>query len=246
MSFERVNLASRRGFLSASASITAFVIAGLPQRAMAERPALKIGIIGAGRIGGELGKLWADAGYQVMLSARDLGPVKELAAKIGPNARVGTPAEAAAFGDVVLISVPYAALPQIGKDYGSELKGKVVLDTCNPYRDRDGDMVKDALEKGTGVMDPKYLPGTKLVRAFNSITYTALAREAHRSGEPVGIELAADDGRALDIAKQLVIAAGFAPVVVGKLSAAKRFDVGTAVYPKALTARQIRTVLDLK
>src|ERR1700744_6177139 len=74
-------------------------------------PKPKIGFIGAGRIGGTLAKLWTDAGYQVMLSARDLGPVKELAAQLGRNATVGTPAEAAAWGDVVVISVPYGALP---------------------------------------------------------------------------------------------------------------------------------------
>jgi len=206
----------------------------------------KIGFIGAGRIGGTLAKLWTQAGYQVKLSARDLGPVKELAAQLGPNASVGTPAEAAAWGDVVVVTVPYGALPQVGHDYAAQLKGKVVLDTCNPNPKRDGDMTKDALEKGTGVMDPIYLPGTRLVRAFNAISFTALASEAHRAGEPVGIELAADDARALAIAKQLVTDAGFEPVVVGGLATAKSFDTGTPVYPKALPASQVRTMLGLK
>jgi predicted dinucleotide-binding enzyme len=233
----------RRQLLFAGAAVA--ICATLPGNAMAQTKP-KIGIIGAGRIGGTLAKLWVQAGYQVMMSARDLVPVQKLAAQLGANAKVGTPAEAAAWGDVVVVSVPYGALPQIGRDYAAQLKGKVVLDTCNPYLERDGDMAKEALDKGTGVMDPAYLPGTRLVRAFNAINYGALASEAHRAGEPIGIELAGDDARALDIAKQLVTDAGFEPVVVGSLATAKRFDHGSAIYPKTLPASEMRTILGLK
>lgn len=223
---------------------TAMLAMGRAAASAQDKP--KIGIIGAGHIGGTLGRLWTQAGYKVMLSARNLGPVRQLAAQLGPNASVGTPAQAAAWGDVVVVSVPYGALPQVGRDYAAQLKGKVVLDTCNPNSARDGDMTKDALEKGTGVMDPVYLPGTRLVRAFNSITYRALGSEAHRPGEPIGIELASDDPEALAVARRLVTDAGFEPVVVGGLATAKSFDTGTVVYPKALTAREIRAALHLK
>jgi 8-hydroxy-5-deazaflavin:NADPH oxidoreductase len=233
----------RRALLLACAVIA--MSAAFPPSVQAETKP-KIGFIGAGHIGGALAKLWTQAGYQVMLSARDLGPVKELAAQLGPNASVGTPAEAAAWGDVIVVTVPYGALPQVGHDYAAQLKGKVVLDTCNPYLERDGDMAKEALDKGTGVMDPIYLPGTRLVRAFNAIGYTSIASEAHRSGEPIGIELAADDAQALKIAKQLVKDAGFEPVVVGGLSTAKRFDHGSAIYPKTLPANEMRAQLGLK
>lgn len=223
---------------------TAASAAAAPRALAQTRP--KIGIIGSGHIGGTLAGLWTAAGYQVMLSARDLGPVRELAAHLGPNARVGTPAEAAAWGDVILISVPYGALPQIGRDYAAQLKGKVVLDTCNPYLARDGEMARDAIEKGTGAMDPIYLPGTRLVRAFNAISYVALGQEAHRAGERFGIELAADDPGALAVAKQLVVDAGFEPVVVGGLAEARKFDPGTPVYPKAMPASQMRAMLGLR
>jgi predicted dinucleotide-binding enzyme len=234
----------RRSLLIAGGAVA--ICASLPHSARAAQSKPKIGFIGAGKIGGTLAKLWTQAGYEVMLSARDLGPVRELAAQLGYTARVGTPAEAAAWGDVVVVSVPYGALPQIGHDYAAELKGKVVLDTCNPYVSRDGDMAQEALNKGTGVMDPIYLPGTRLVRAFNAINYRSLASEAHRAGEPIGIELAADDPQALTIAKQLVSDAGFEPVVVGGLSTAKRFDNGSPVYPKTLTANEMRALLGLK
>ena len=206
---------------------------------------IKIGVIGAGRIGGTLAKLWAEAGYKVMISARTLEEVQKLAVQIGHGVTAGTTQQAAAFGDVVLISVPYGALPQVGKDNAAQLKGKIVLDTCNPYIGRDGEMARAALEKGTGVVNPTYLPGTKLVRAFNQVSAAALASEAHRSGEKIGVPLAGDDKAALDTARQLVIDAGFDPVVVGGLSTAKRFDPGTPAY-HTLTARELRAVLGIK
>jgi predicted dinucleotide-binding enzyme len=208
-------------------------------------PNLKIGVIGAGRIGGTLARLWAEAGYRVMISARSLDEVQKLAAQIGHGVTAGTPQQAAAFGDVVLISVPFGALPQVGRDNAAQLKGKIVLDTCNPYVSRDGEMAKEALEKGTGVVDPTYLPGTKLVRAFNQVSAASLASEAHRSGEKIGVPLAGDDKQALDVAQQLVRDAGFDPVVVGALSTAKRFDPGTPAY-HTLTARELRTILGIK
>jgi predicted dinucleotide-binding enzyme len=193
-----------------------------------------------------LGKIWSEAGYLVMLSGLDLGPVKELAGQLGHNVQAGTPREAASFGDVVVVTVPYSALPQIGRDYAAELKGKIVIDTCNPYLQRDGDMAKDAIEKGTGVMDPVYLPGTRLVRAFNSITYADLAKDGHHPGELYGIELAADDQAALAVVRRLVSDAGYEPVVVGGLSTAKSFDQGSPVYPKAMLASDMRRALNLK
>jgi predicted dinucleotide-binding enzyme len=206
---------------------------------------VRIGIIGTGKIGATLAELWVQSGHEVMISSRHPDELKPLAAKLGPKARVGTPAEAAAYGPVVLISVPYAALPQIGHDYAPQLAGKVVLDTGNPYPQRDGDMAVAAREKGTGVASKEFLPGVRLVRAFNAISYVSLRNEAHRAGEPIAIPIAADDAAALKQASALVHDAGFEPVVVGDLSQARRFDVGTPVYVKLLTAPELRTALGL-
>src|SRR5712672_3961474 len=138
-----------------------------------------------------------------------------MARSLGPKARAGTPREAAVFGDVVLISVPYGAFRQVVKDVQNELKGKVVLDTGNPYPERDGDMAVEARRKGTGVASAEFLPGVRLVRAFNAISHRNLRSEAHRAGELIAIPIAADDPRALDVAARLVRDAGFEPVVVG-------------------------------
>jgi 8-hydroxy-5-deazaflavin:NADPH oxidoreductase len=233
----------RREFLLAGTILVGSSV--LPQTVLAMAAKPKIGFIGAGKMGGGLARLWATAGYKVMLSARDLGPVKELAAQIGPNAQVGTPAEAAAFGDVVVVTVPFAALPQIGKDYASQLKGKIILDTCNPSLKRDGEMAQEALDKGTGVMDPIYLPGTRLVRAFNTTGAGYLTPIAERTGPKFGVPLAADDKQALKVAEQLVQDAGFEPVIVGGLSSAQRFDLGHGVHG-GMTASEIRAVLGIK
>jgi predicted dinucleotide-binding enzyme len=173
---------------------------------------MKIGIIGAGHIGGTLAKLWVAAGHEVLISSRHPEELRPLAQSLGPKARVGTPREAALFGDVVLESVPYGALPQVGRDLTAELAGKIVLDTGNPYPQRDGDM----------------------------------ALEARRAGQPIAIPLAGDDPEALAVAQRLVRDAGFEPVVVGPLSRAREFDVGTPVYTRLMTAPQLRQALGLK
>ena len=237
---------SRRTFLRMA--VTGLALAGLPfigRTAGAEKRSLKIGIIGAGRIGGTLGELWVKAGYEVLLSSRHPDQLKPLAARLGPRARAGFPREAATFGEVVLISVPYGALPQVGRDYAAELRGKVVLETGNPFPGRDGDMAIPARDKGTGVASAEFLPGVRLVRAFNTIPYYDLRGEAHRKGERVAVPLASDDQAALEIASRLVEDAGFEPVVVGPLARAHEFDVGSAVFAQALTARELRRALGI-
>jgi 8-hydroxy-5-deazaflavin:NADPH oxidoreductase len=223
-------------------SLNAFAEAATPRTA---RP-MKIGIIGTGEIGGALARHWGAAGHQLLISSRHPEQLRALAKEIGPNVKVGTPREAAAFGDVILISVPYGATPQVGRDYAAELKGKVVLDTGNPYPSRDGEMAVRDRQRGTGVASAEYLPGTKLVRAFNAINSGPLAREAFRKPERLGIPLAADDPEAMKVAEQLVRDAGFDPVPVGKLSRAREFDFGTPVYVRGMTAAELRQTLGLK
>jgi 8-hydroxy-5-deazaflavin:NADPH oxidoreductase len=241
------NQQRREFFVVAAAGL---VLAALPRAvraaAVEKGAGMKIGIIGTGQIGGTLAELWAKAGHELLISSRHPERLRELAGRLGPKVRAGTPREAAAFGEVVLVSVPYGAFPQVGRDYARELKGKVVLDPGNPFPSRDGDMAYAARKKGTGVASVEFLPGVRLVRAFNSLPHWELRSEAHRPGEKAAIPLAADDAEALRIAEQLVRDAGFEPVVVGPLSRAREFDVGTAVFGRAHTARELREGLGLK
>ena len=206
---------------------------------------LKIGIIGSGKMGGSLGAFWAKAGHQILFSSRHPEELKDLVARVGPRSRAGTPQQAVAFGDVIFVAVPYAALPQIGRDLAAKLAGKVVIDASNPVPTRDGPMAEEAAKKGTGVASAEFLAGSRLVRAFNAINYNVLNSEAHRAGERLGIPIAGDDKEALAIASRLVTDAGFDPVVVGPLARAKDFDRGSAVYVKPLTARELRERLGL-
>lgn len=213
-------------------------------RAQTSSP-LKIGIIGSGRIGGAVGLRWAEAGHEILFSSRNPDGLSDLVSRAGSKARAGYPQEAAEFGDIVFVAVPYAALPQVGRDYSSLMQGKIVIECGNPVEDRDGPMAADAIARGTGVASAEFLPGVRLVRAFNAVSFVAVNREAHRQGELIGIPVAGDDAEAVAVASQLVSDAGFDPVVVGGLARAREFDRGTEVYVKGMTARELRAALNL-
>jgi len=236
----------RLRWLGAQLCAAALMLAAALAAPQVQGAPVKIGIIGSGHIGGTLARLWVESGHEVLISSRHPEQLKTLAASLGPRAHVGTPREAALFGEVVVVSVPYMALPQLGEELRSELAGKIVLDTCNPYPERDGPMAVEVRREGTGVSSPKFLPGVRLVRAFNAIGYRDLGHLGHRSGALVAIPLAGDDTAALAVAAQLVRDAGFEPVVVGPLSRAREFDVGTYPYTHVLTAAELRQSLGLK
>jgi predicted dinucleotide-binding enzyme len=239
---------SRRPFRTRvlTTTLTALLAAGtgLPAQPRTKQP-LKIGFIGSGHQGGALGMQLARAGHEVMFSSRHPETLKGLVAKAGAKTRAGLPAAAATWGEVVIIAVPYGAMPQIGKDYAPAMRGKVVIDVGNPYADRDGPMANVALRKGTGLASAEYLPGVRLVRAFNAIGSEAIERHAHRAGAKLAIPIAGDDRTAVATVVQLVQDAGFDPVVVGSLSRAREFDAGTAVYGELLTAPELRRALKL-
>ena len=131
------NFLNRRTVLTAGSALL-FGAALSPLRAQTNGGKLPIGTIGAGRIGSTIGGLWVKSGHKVLFSSRHPEELKDLVAGLGPLAQAGTVEQAIAFGDVVLLTVPYGALPQIGRDYTTQLKGKIVLDTCNAASARDG------------------------------------------------------------------------------------------------------------
>ena len=233
------------GRLGAAGPLPA-AVGPLPAAAGAHQAVTRIGIIGSGNIGGAVGLKWAEAGHEILFSSRHPEELAGLVERAGPKTRAGLPAEAAAFGEVVLIAVPYAALPQVGRDYAPLMQGKVVVDCGNPYPRRDGPMAEEALAKWTGVASAEFLPGVRLVRAFNAINYRSVEQEAHRAGEKVGIPVAGDDEDALRIVSALVVDAGFDPVVVGPLARAREFDQGSPVYVTDMTAAQLREALGLR
>jgi 8-hydroxy-5-deazaflavin:NADPH oxidoreductase len=215
---------SRREFLLIAGTAVAGVL--LARGARSAEPGLKIGIVGSGRVGGALGAIWLKAGHEVMFSSLDLEHDKALAARLGGKARAGTTREAAAFGEVLLISVPYAALPKVGKDLADLIKGKVVLDTCNPITGRDGEIATWAREKGAGLASAELLPGARLVRAFNAVGAARLPEIAN-SKERIGMPIAGEDTAAIAVASRLVREVGFEPVVIGPIVMGKYLIPGT-------------------
>jgi hypothetical protein len=212
------------------------------RRAAGQEP-LKIGIIGTGRIGGTLARHWVNAGHEVLMSSRHPEQLEGLARELGPRARVGTPREAALFGSVVLVSVPYAAMPQIGADYAAGLAGKVIIDTSNPVERRDGAQALEWQRKGAGLSTAQLLRNDRVVRAFNCIPAASLMSQANREPERIAIPIGGDDAEALAIAERLVRDAGFDPVVVGSLAETRRFDLGQPLAQGNLSAAELRALM---
>ncbi|HEY6923290.1 MAG TPA: NADPH-dependent F420 reductase [Steroidobacteraceae bacterium] len=186
----------------------------------------KIGVIGSGNVGSNLGRVLANAGHQVMFASRDLEHDKQLAAGIGANARAGTPAQATAFADVLIFAVPYGALPDLGKSLGAALKGKIVLDACNPFPNRDGEIANRAREQGAGRMSAELLPGARIVRAFNAIGAARMG-QAHEQPGKVGMPIAGDDKKAIEVASRLIREIGYEPVLIGGLDKGRYLMPGT-------------------
>ncbi|MGE0803635.1 MAG: NADPH-dependent F420 reductase [Lautropia sp.] len=220
------------GIAATGAAVTAAaVLGGTPRSASATGAAgsdakLRIGIVGSGRVGGTLGGVWAKAGHEVMFSSRNIEHDRSLAAQSGANARAGTPRQAAAFGEVLLVSVPYGALPEVGKDLAELLAGKIVIDTSNPFAGRDGEIAAWARDRGAGLASAQLLPGARIVRAFNAIGYARMGTAHERRGQ-IGMPIAGDDAEAIALASRLIRDIGFEPVLIGGLAMGRHLMPGT-------------------
>ena len=201
---------------------------------------MKIGIIGSGKVGSALGTTWVKAGHEVMFSSRHLEDDQLLAERIGAGASAGTTRDAAAFGEVLFVAVPYRALPEIGKVLADLMKGKVVIDTCNPFPDRDGEIADWAREKGAGLASAELLPGARLVRAFNAIGAARMG-SAYQEPGVVGMPIAGDDAEAVAVASGLIREIGYEPVLIGGLERGKYLMPGTPLAGEH-SAEEIRQI----
>ena len=169
-----------------------------------------LGLIGSGKIGGALARLAVDAGLNVVLSnSRGPETLADLVAELGPQARAATPAEAAAAGDWVVVTIPLKNYRQVPV---APLAGKVVLDTANYYPDRDGSIAElDAEEVTTSELLQRHLPDSKIVKAFNNIWVNHLISLARPAGSPDRsvLPIAGDATDAKAAATQLLDLIGF-------------------------------------
>jgi predicted dinucleotide-binding enzyme len=183
---------------------------------------VRVGIIGAGRIGGNAGRLFARAGHEVLFSfSRDRAKLEALAAEVGNGARAGTPGEAARFGDVVMLSVPWALVDEALEAAGP-LEGKILIDTTNQFgRDEAGNFGVLDLTDGmsAAAYNARRARGARLVKAYNIMTAGFQAEAAGRVGpDRVVMFYAGDDEEANRTVAGLIDDSGFEPVYVGSLS----------------------------
>jgi 8-hydroxy-5-deazaflavin:NADPH oxidoreductase len=204
---------------------------------------MRIGVIGAGSLGGTVGRVLVQAGYEVKFSSRHPEELASLTHDLGSRASTGTPREAAAFGKVLLFAVPYEALPQLGRDLKDDIRGKVVLDACNVSSRTDSALAGEVQANGAGLTSAKLLPGSRLVRAFSAVDATQVEASFKHEREKLGVPLAGDDAAAVEIAVQLVRDAGCEPVIVGKLAACKSFDRDGPGWRANTTAPNLRRLL---
>ncbi|MFC4529367.1 NADPH-dependent F420 reductase [Sphaerisporangium dianthi] len=198
-----------------------------------------LGLIGSGNIGGTLARLAVAAGLDVVLSnSRGPDTLASLVEELGPRARAATPAEAAAAGDWVVVTVPLRAYREVPVE---PLAGKVVLDTDNYYPERDGRIPElDAEQTTTSELLQRHLPDAKVVKAFNNIYFKHLATLARPAGAPdrSALPIAGDDLAAKAVATALLDTLGFDAVDAGTLAESWRFqrDAPAYVVPYAKNA----------
>ncbi|MBA2712066.1 MAG: NAD(P)-binding domain-containing protein [Rubrobacteraceae bacterium] len=183
---------------------------------------MRVGIIGAGRIGGNAGRLFVRAGHEVLLSfSRDHAKLEALAAEAGNGAVAGTPAEAARFGEVVMLSVPWGLVDEALGAAGP-LDGKILIDTTNQFgRDESGNFGVLDLPDGlsAAAYNARRAGGARLVKAYNTMTSGFQAEAAGRAGlDRVVMFYGGDDDEANRVVAGLIDDSGFDPVYVGSLT----------------------------
>jgi len=204
---------------------------------------MKIGIIGAGFVGRAIAKLAIQAGHQVMLS-NSRGPQSLFSLKPMIGCEIGTATEAAIYGDIVVIAVPLTAIGQLPV---AELTGKAVIDAVNYYPDRDGQVAElDNQTTTTSEHLARFLPESRITKAFNAIRMTDLENDGLPAGEPLrrALPLAGDDLETKNTVATLYDAFGFDAVDAGSLSEGWRFQRGMPSYCVRMTERELTAALE--
>lgn len=204
---------------------------------------MNIGILGAGNIGANAARLFVKAGHDVRI-ANSRGPqsLMELVAAIGPQAGAAEPADAVAFGEVVLIAIPWVAKEEAIPEAGP-YDGKIVIDAMNPYTE--DFEIEDLGDRTSSEITRTLVPGARLVKALNTIYYRRLAGEGRARGAPgrLAMPVAGDDAEAKAVVMALIDEIGFDAVDSGNLRDGGRQQPGTPVYNQPFDASAIREAL---
>jgi 8-hydroxy-5-deazaflavin:NADPH oxidoreductase len=193
-----------------------------------------VGLIGSGNIGGTVARLAVTAGHRVLLSnSRGPDTLKDLAAELGPLARATTGQEAAGGGELVVVTIPLRAVQSVPP---GPLAGKVVIDTCNYYPQRDGHFPElDSGELTSSELIQRHLPSSAVVKAFNNIYYRHLESLARPAGaaDRSYLPIAGDAAAAKAAVTAFLDSIGYGAVDAGPLAEGWRQQPGTPVYARA-------------
>jgi len=190
-----------------------------------------IGLIGSGNIGSTVARLAVNAGHDVVLSnSRGPETLASLVEELGPGARAGTPEEAASQGDLVVVTVPLTAVDDVPVE---PLRGKVVIDTCNYYPQRDGQITElDDESSTTSELVQRHLRESRVVKGFNNLSYVHLGELARPAGSPDRsvLAIAGDDAEAKAAVSDFLDSIGYDAYDAGPLAEGWRFQRDTAAY----------------
>lgn len=203
-----------------------------------------IGFIGSGNIGSQLARLAVKQGYDVVLSnSRGPETLEPLIMELGGHARAATPAEAAAAGDIVVVTIPLKNYPQVPVE---QLRGKTVIDTMNYYPQRDGSIAElDDESTTTSELLQNHLPDSHVVKAFNNITAGHLTTQGSLPGTPNrrALPIAGNDAASKELVSSLINEFGFDVVNAGPLAEGWRWQRDTPAYVAALDSKGLETAL---
>ncbi|WP_372357086.1 NADPH-dependent F420 reductase [Xanthomonas sp. NCPPB 3443] len=189
-----------------------------------------IGFIGSGAIGGNLARLAAAAGYDVILSnSRGPDTLAEFVAELGPHARAATPEEAAGAADLVVAAVQFRFHDKLPAD---ALAGKIVIDTMNYFPEFDGIFADlDARQLTSSERVQRHLARSRVVKALNNLDSVRLYTTARPAGDPQRSTLAltGDDAEAKRKVAQFMDAIGYDPLDIGTLADSWKHEAGTPV-----------------
>ena len=206
---------------------------------------MRIGIIGSGHIGGTLARCFVDAGHEVAVSnSRGPETLADLATELGPRAQAMTAAEAARFGDLVVVSVPFGRYREVPNE---AVAGKVVIDTNNYYPRRDGHFEElDSDRTTSSELLQAHLSGALVVKAFNAILWSRLRDDGRPAGDGdrLGIPISGDEEQAKQAVAELIDEIGFDPVDAGTLAeGGRKHQPGTPAYTDGLPTSDLRARL---
>ncbi|TYP75251.1 NADPH-dependent F420 reductase [Aquimarina intermedia] len=208
---------------------------------------MKIGVIGSGNIGGNLGKHWAKAGHEVLFSSRHPEQLNDLVKEAGGKAKAVSVEKAfEANADAYVLAMPFKAIDQLSELYAGEYGNKVIIDATNPYPERDGEMAQEVRDSNRNASEYTAMKFStaKTAKAFNTIHAEHLKERAFRNSEKLAVPYAAQDQESKQVTQTLIEDIGFDAVYVGDLGKTNIMDPDQKIYGKSMDRQHLEDLIN--